>query len=103
MSKNKPGKIIENEEPKITSRKKIALRDGILTLIGNEFHRIGFGCLMVIFNLTTYLMSYLRHYQKEKTITLQYTYFIGPVMSITMGLFTPTVGMLEHKLGLQYF
>ena len=46
-------------------------------------------------------MSYLRHYQTKKTITLQYTYFIGPVMSITMGLFTPTVGMIENKLGLK--
>ena len=56
---------------------------------------------MVIFNLTTYLMSYLRHYQKKKTITLQYTYFIGPVMSITMGLFTPMVGIIENKIGLK--
>ena len=46
-------------------------------------------------------MSYLPHYQEEKTITFQYTYFLGPIMSITMDLFTPTVGYLEHKLGLK--
>jgi MFS family permease len=91
----------EKEDPILAAKRRKTIRDGILTLIGNEFHRISFGCLMVIFSLTTYLMSYLRHYQTEKTITLQYTYFIGPVMSITMGLFTPTVGMIENKLGLK--
>ena len=99
--KNKPEINKEKDDPLYEAKKKQTLRDGILTLIGNECHRIGFGCLMVIHNLTTYLMSYLRHYQDEKTITLQYSYFIGPVMSITMGLFTPTVGMLEHKMGLK--
>lgn len=104
IKKEKPIEIkkeTEKEDPLIASKKKLSLRDGILTLIGNEFHRIGFGCNMVIFNLTTYLMSYLRHYQKKKTITLQYTYFIGPVMSITMGLFTPMVGIIENKIGLK--
>ena len=101
----KEGNIKEKEKEKETlemkEKRKKTLRDGILTLLGNEFHRIGFGCLMVIHNLTTYLMSYLRHYQEEKTLTLQYTYFIGPVMSITMGLFTPFVGTIENKIGLK--
>ena len=99
----KNSKIIRNEEENsiLKAQKKKTLRDGILTLIANELHLIGFMCLMVIHNLTTYLMSYLRHYQEEKTITLQYTYFIGPVMSITMGLFTPCVGMIENKIGLK--
>ena len=98
---NFPGINKGKEDPLYAAKKKVTLRDGILTLIGNQLNSIGFGCLMVIFNLTTYLMSYLRHYQEKKTITMQYTYFIGPVMSITMGLFTPTVGYLEHKLGLK--
>ena len=96
-----PLKEIEKEVPIMAEKRRQTIRDGILTLIGNEFHRISFGCIMVIFSLTTYLMSYLRHYQTKKSITLQYTYFIGPVMSITMGLFTPTVGMIENKLGLR--
>ena len=96
-----PGKNKEKADPLYAAKKRATLRDGILTLIGNQCNSIGFGCLMVIFNLTTYLMSYLRHYQEEKTITMQYTYFMGPIMSITMGLFTPTVGYLEHKLGLK--
>ena len=91
----------EKESLEMKENKKKTLRDGILTLIANELHLVGFGCLMVIYNLTTYLMSYLRHYQKEKTLTLQYTYFIGPVMSITMGLFTPFVGTIESKIGLK--
>jgi hypothetical protein len=57
----KGSKPTEKEKEKIDpiyeAKKKLTLRDGILTLIGNEFHRIGFGCIMVIFNLTTYLMS----------------------------------------------
>ena len=91
----------QKEDPMMAAKRRLTIRDGILTLIGNEFHRIAFACIMVIFSLTTYLMSYLRHYQTKKTITLQYTYFVGPVMSITMGLFTPTVGMIENKLGLK--
>ena len=98
-------KSTEKEKDKIDliyeAKKKLTLRDAILTLLGNEFHRIGFGCIMVIFNLTTYLISYLRHYQEKKTITLQYTYFINPVMSITMGIFTPMVGIIENKIGLK--
>jgi MFS family permease len=91
-------KMEYKEDP---AKNKLSLRDGILTLIGNQLHHILFGCVMVIFNLNTYLMSYLRHYQEKKTITLQYNYFIGPIMSITMGLFTPTVGVIENKLGLK--
>ena len=98
----KTGKEEEKaNDPTLIAKKKQTLKDGILTLVGNEFHRIFFGSTMVILNLTTYLMSYLRHYQEEKTITLQYTYFLGPIMSITMGLFTPSVGMIENKLGLK--
>ena len=98
----KKGKEEEKEDdPRLIAKKKQTLKDGILTLVANEFHRIFFGCVMVILNLTTYLMSYLRHYQEEKTITLQYTYFLGPIMSITMGLFTPTVGIIENKIGLK--
>ena len=98
----KKGKEGEKEDPLLIEKNKKTLKDGILTLIGNELHRICFGCVMVIFNLTTYLMSYLRHYQDEKTITLQYTYFLGPIMSITMGLFTPCVGAIENKIGLKF-
>ena len=102
ISKRKfPVKEKEKEDPILVAKRRQTIRDGILTLIGNEFHRIASGCIMVIFSLTTYLISYLRHYQTKKSITLQYTYFIGPVMSITMGLFTPTVGIIENKLGLK--
>ena len=40
----------------MAAKKRLTIRDGILTLIGNEFHRIAFGCLMIIFSFTTYLM-----------------------------------------------
>ena len=63
---NFPGINKGKEDPLYAAKKKVTLRDGILTLIGNQLNSIGFGCLMVIFNLTTYLMSYLRHYQEKK-------------------------------------
>ena len=102
LSENKPDNIDKKKEVSLSKEKtKLSLRDGIKTVIGEQLYNIGLGCFMVIFNLTTYLMSYLRHYQEVKTITLQYSYFIGPVFSITMGLFIPTVGIFENKLGLK--
>ena len=60
------GKEKVKEDPIMAAKRRQTIRDGILTLIGNELHRIASGCIMVIFSLTTYLMSYLRHYQTKK-------------------------------------
>ena len=90
--------IISSKEKNKTKRAYI---DGILTLIGSQIHSLGFGSLYAMLSLHTYLISYLRYHQKgEKTLTLQYIYFIGLVMSIIHGFFTPFVSIFENKLGL---
>ena len=61
-----PGKNKEKDNLLYAAKKRATLRDGILTLIGNQCNSIGFGCLMVIFILTIYLMSYLCLYQEKK-------------------------------------
>ena len=94
-----------NQDKKKTQKEKSKKRktyfDGIMTLIGSQLHSIGFGSLYALFNLHTYLISYLRYHQKgKKTLTLQYIYFISLVMSIVRGFFTPFVSFFENKLGL---
>ena len=100
----KEKKVIEQNDMISLDEKnktKRAYIDGILTLIGSQIHSMGFGSLYALLNLHTYLISYLRYHQKgEKTLTLQYIYFIGLVMSIIRGFFTPFVSIFETKLGL---
>ena len=56
---------------------------------------------MVFLGFSTYMISYLRYYQRpnETPITLNYTYFTMPILSITMCLGIPFSGILEFKLG----
>ena len=91
----------DKEEKKAEAKKKKIYFDGFMTLIGSQIHSIVFGSVYALMNLHTYLISYLRYYQKgNKTLTLQYIYFISLVMSITRGFFTPFVSIFETKLGL---
>ena len=91
----------EEDDLKAKVKKKKTYFDGITTLIGSQIHSIGFGSVYALSNLHTYLISYLRfHQEEEKTLTLQYIYFISLVMSIGRGFFTPFVSFFENKLGL---
>ena len=91
----------EEDDLKAKVKKKKTYFDGITTLIGSQIHSIGFGSVYALSNLHTYLISYLRFHQEgEKTLTLQYIYFISLVMSIGRGFFTPFVSFFENKLGL---
>ena len=93
--------IVDKEEKKAKAKKRKIYFDGIMTLVGSQLHSIGFGSVYALMSLHTYLISYLRYYQKgNKTLTLQYIYFIGLVMSISRGVFTPFVSIFENKLGL---
>ena len=76
-------------------------KNGILSIIGAIFHKIVIMSMMVFLGFSTYMISYLRYYQKpnETPITLNYTYFVMPILSITMGLGIPFSGILEFKLG----
>ena len=90
----------EEENKKATSTKAPpenpnTLKNGILSIIGAIFHKIVIMSMMVFLGFSTYMISYLRYYQKpnETPITLNYTYFIMPILSITMGLGIPFSGI----------
>lgn len=90
---------IDKEEEE--GKKKRILKDGIKTLIGTEIRRFTFGSLMTLQSLNPYIISYLRHFQDEKTLTLQYGYFFRLVHLLTFtvfGIFTPAI---QKKLGLR--
>ena len=86
---------------KATSKNPNTFTNGILSIIGAIFHKIVIISMMAYLGFSTYMISYLRYYQKpnETPIGLNYTYFIMPIFSITMGLGIPFSGILEYKLG----
>jgi MFS family permease len=91
---------IDKEEEE--GKKKRILKDGIKTLIGTEIRRFTFGSLMTLQSLNPYIISYLRHCQVEKTLTLQYGYFFRLVHLLTLtvfGIFTPAI---QKKVGLRF-
>lgn len=100
---NEENRRKEIHELKKKYKSKNSTCNGILSIIASILHKIGLGTVFVLTNFSTYLISYLRHYQPEdsKSLTLQHTYFIGPVFSVTMGIFMPFCGVLEFKLGIK--
>ena len=76
-------------------------KNGILSIIGTIFHRLGSMSMMVYLGFSTYMISYLRYYQNEDEtpLTLNYTYFIMPILTITIGIAIPFSGILEFKMG----
>ena len=98
---------MEEEETKnpsstaATSKNPNTFTNGILSIIGAVFHKIVIMSMMVFLGFSTYMISYLRYFQRpnETPITLIYTYFIMPILSITMCLGIPFSGILEFKLG----
>ena len=78
-------------------------KNGIMSIIGAVFHSFSTGAILVVLAFIAYLISYLRALQPEgqKTLTLQHTYFFGPVFAVTMSLFMPLCGVIEFKLGIQ--
>lgn len=75
--------------------------NGILSIIGAIIHGIGLMSMMVYMGFSTYMISYLRYFQKEdeKPLSLNYTYFLMPILNITIGIGIPFSGVLEFKLG----
>ena len=92
-----------NEETKSTdlSGQIKTYNNGILSFIAAIFHRLGLMSMMVYLGFSTYMISYLRYYQSEDEtpLTLNYTYFIMPILSITIGIMIPFSGVLEFKIG----
>ena len=75
--------------------------DGIRSIIGGIFHKVVIMSMMTFLGFSTYMISYLKYFQSEDEtpITLNYTYFIMPILTITMGFGIPFSGILEYKIG----
>ena len=94
----------EESKPREKTKKpgsKNTLKNGILSIVAAVFHKLVIMPMMIFLGLSTYMISYLRYYQgpNETPISLNYSYFIMPILSITMGFGIPFSGMLEFKLG----
>ena len=87
---------IIDEKPPINTTK-----NGMLSIIGAVFHGLGLMSMMVYMGFSTYMISYLRYFQNddEKPLSLNYTYFLMPILNITIGIGIPFSGVLEFKLG----
>ena len=97
------GKDLSEEEiDKMQERQKKILFDGIKTLIGTEILKLSFGALIAMYSLSAYLLSYLRHFQKEKTLTLQHGYFFSLILLLTMSIFNIFAPAVEKKVGLKF-
>ena len=94
-------KEIENEGLQKIENNKTVLFGGIRNIIAGEINTLILCSLMSVLSLGVYRISYLRFYQDEKTLDLQYSYFISIAFTITLticNLFAPT---LQNKIGLR--
>ena len=93
-------KISPQQKAKKPQNKQF-LKDGIRSVIGGIFHKIVIMSMMTFMGFSTYMISYLKYYQSEDEtpITLNYTYFIMPILTITMGIGIPFSGVFEYKIG----
>lgn len=82
---------------------KNSFRNGVLSVIGALLHKIGISSLWVIGNLATYIISYLKKYEAQDStfLSLNLSYFFGPILTTTLNIFMPICGILEFKLGCQ--
>ena len=101
MKNKSPKKDLDHFKQKYQDKNNT--KNGILSIVGAIFHSLSTGSIIVILAFLTYLISYLRALQPEgqKTLTMQHTYFFGPIFAMTMSLFMPLCGVIEFKLGLQ--
>ena len=94
-----------NQTKKNTKSKKKdqanSLKNGILSIIGGIFHKIAIGSIFVGLGFSTYMISYLHDFQDkdESPLTQQHTYFLMPILTVTMGLGIPFSAILEFKIG----
>jgi MFS family permease len=99
---NDKQQIVSKEEEFIDKGKKnLLLIAGVRNLIANEINAVAFNALMSLMTVNIYRISYLRHFQEEKTLDLQYSYFNSVVFSITMAVTNLFATTFEKKLGLK--
>ena len=99
--KKDPNMEEENETPPLMEDPINTTQNGINSIIGAIFHGLGLMSMMVYMGFSTYMISYLRYFQSEdeKPLSLNYTYFLMPILNITIGIGIPFSGVLEFKLG----
>ena len=78
-----------------------SLKNGILSIIGGVFHKIAIGSVFVALVFSSYMISYLHGFENGKDLTQQHSYFLMPILTVTMGLGIPFSAILEFKLGTQ--
>ena len=90
----------ENKDEKVAKKPKAQdnsklLKNGILSIIGSIFHKIALGSIFVSLGFSSYMISYLHSFQDpdDKPLTQQHTYFLMPILSVTMGLGIPFSGI----------
>lgn len=96
----------KEKEPKINRKSKKkedpnSLKNGILSIIGGVFHKIAIGSVFVALAFSSYMISYLHGFENGKDLTQQHSYFLMPILTVTMGLGIPFSAILEFKLGTQ--
>ena len=96
----------KEKEPKINKKSKKkedpnSLKNGILSIIGGIFHKIAIGSVFVALAFSSYMISYLHGFENGKDLTQQHSYFLMPILTVTMGLGIPFSAILEFKLGTQ--
>ena len=93
--------VYKDEDIQKKEKEKKKLIYGIRNLIANEINFLGTASLMGLVSLGVYRISYLRHFQKEKTLDLQHSYFFGIIFRITSTFTNLFAAGLERKLGLR--
>ena len=80
---------------------KNSTKNGILSLIAVFVIHFGIAGAWVQENLPTYLISYLRKFEdpNDRSLTLLYSYFFIPLLTIAYTGFMPVCGIIEFKLG----
>ena len=96
----------KEKEPKINKKSKKkedpnSFKNGILSIIGGVFHKIAIGSVFVALAFSSYMISYLHGFENGKDLTQQHSYFLMPILTVTMGLGIPFSAILEFKLGTQ--
>ena len=94
-------KEVEKDLSQNKEQNKTILIHGIRNLIVGEINQFILNSHLGLFAVMVYRISYLREFQEEKTLDLQYIYFIPIVFQITMAvinLFSPS---LQKKVGLR--
>lgn len=82
---------------------KNSKNNGILSLVGAIFHKLSMSSIWTLNNLGPYFISYLMRNQDRKStsLSLNYGYFIFPIINTAITAFMPLCSNIEFNLGVQ--